>query len=144
MEIIIAQVFTQFFILLVQMTLLVVVLVFAFRVSCCQKSMICVFCQVSLTNYIALFPGVHSLPSQHLGHHGAGNFPRSCRYQNIGMTVINFVYVISIIILGMAFGLLLSAICPTENAAVQTAIAVFYPNMLLSGKWSISLMLPRL
>ena len=34
----------------------------------------------------------------------------------------------------MSFGLFLSAICSTENAVVQTAIAVFYPNMLLSGK----------
>lgn len=34
---------------------------------------------------------------------------------------------------GMAFGLFLSSVCTTENAAVQTAIAVFYPTMLLSG-----------
>ncbi len=40
-----------------------------------------------------------------------------------------------IFVLGMAFGLFLSAVCSTENAAVQTAIAVFYPNMLLSGEY---------
>lgn len=36
--------------------------------------------------------------------------------------------------LGMAFGLFLSAICPTENAALQAAVAAFYPTILLSGK----------
>lgn len=40
-------------------------------------------------------------------------------------------------LLGMTFGLFLSAICKTEDAAVQTAIAVFYPNMLLSGEFNI-------
>ena len=35
---------------------------------------------------------------------------------------------------GMAFGLFLSAICPTENAALQAAVAAFYPTILLSGK----------
>ena len=34
----------------------------------------------------------------------------------------------------MAFGLFLSAICPTENAALQAAVAAFYPTILLSGK----------
>ena len=36
--------------------------------------------------------------------------------------------------LGMSFGLFLSAVCTTENSAIQVAIAVFYPNMMLSGE----------
>ena len=34
---------------------------------------------------------------------------------------------------GMAFGLFLSAVCRTETAAVQAAMAMFYPTLLLSG-----------
>jgi hypothetical protein len=35
----------------------------------------------------------------------------------------------------MSFGLFLSAICPTENAALQAAVAAFYPTILLSGEF---------
>ncbi|XP_077995446.1 ABC transporter G family member 20-like [Glandiceps talaboti] len=34
---------------------------------------------------------------------------------------------------GMAFGLLISAVCDDENSAVQASLGSFYPNMLLSG-----------
>jgi len=35
----------------------------------------------------------------------------------------------------MTFGLLISSVCRTETAAVQSAISVYYPTLLLSGKW---------
>ena len=34
----------------------------------------------------------------------------------------------------MAGGMLLSAVCSTETAAVQGAIAIYYPTLFLSGK----------
>ena len=33
----------------------------------------------------------------------------------------------------MAFGLVISALCDTENDAIQLALGSFYPNLLLSG-----------
>ena len=35
----------------------------------------------------------------------------------------------------MAFGLFLSAVCSTESAALQGAIAIYLPSVLLSGKF---------
>ena len=47
------------------------------------------------------------------------------------------VWVVSLTILqgtcGMAFGLVISALCDTENDAIQLALGSFYPNLLLSG-----------
>ena len=40
---------------------------------------------------------------------------------------------------GMAFGLFLSGICNTENAALQAAVAAFYPTILLSGTYALRL-----
>ena len=36
-------------------------------------------------------------------------------------------------ICGMAFGLLVSALCDNEQDAIQLALGSFYPNLLLSG-----------
>lgn len=36
-------------------------------------------------------------------------------------------------ICGMAFGLVISALCDNEQDAIQLALGSFYPNMLLSG-----------
>ncbi|XP_064650720.1 ABC transporter G family member 20-like isoform X2 [Lineus longissimus] len=42
---------------------------------------------------------------------------------------------------GMALGLLISAVCDTENAAIQLALGSVYPNLLLSGIiWPIEAM----
>ena len=47
------------------------------------------------------------------------------------------VWVVSLTILqgicGMAFGLLVSALCDNEQDAIQLALGSFYPNLLLSG-----------
>ena len=47
------------------------------------------------------------------------------------------VWVVTITILqgicGMAFGLLVSALCDNEQDAIQLALGSFYPNLLLSG-----------
>ena len=47
------------------------------------------------------------------------------------------VWVITLTILqglcGMAFGLLVSALCDNEQDAIQLALGSFYPNLLLSG-----------
>lgn len=34
---------------------------------------------------------------------------------------------------GMAFGLVVSALCDNEQDAIQLALGSFYPNLLLSG-----------
>jgi ABC-type polysaccharide/polyol phosphate export permease len=36
-------------------------------------------------------------------------------------------------ICGMAFGLVVSALCDNEQDAIQLALGSFYPNLLLSG-----------
>ena len=47
------------------------------------------------------------------------------------------VWVVTLTILqgicGMAFGLLVSALCDNEQDAIQLALGSFYPNLLLSG-----------
>ena len=47
------------------------------------------------------------------------------------------VWVVSLTILqgicGMAFGLVISALCDNEQDAIQLALGSFYPNLLLSG-----------
>lgn len=40
---------------------------------------------------------------------------------------------------GMSFGLFLSAICTSESAALQAAVAAFYPTILLSGRLSLQI-----
>ena len=45
-------------------------------------------------------------------------------------------YMFSFNVAGMAFGLFLSAVCSKENEAIQLSIAVFYPSMLLSGRYT--------
>lgn len=49
----------------------------------------------------------------------------------------HFIWVIILTILqgscGMAFGLMISAICEEENSATMLALGSFYPNLLLSG-----------
>ena len=37
-------------------------------------------------------------------------------------------------LVGMALGLLISAVCDEEIAAIQASLGSVYPNMLLSGK----------
>lgn len=36
---------------------------------------------------------------------------------------------------GMAYGLMISALCKEENSATMLALGSFYPNLLLSGKF---------
>ena len=47
------------------------------------------------------------------------------------------IWVVSLTILqgvcGMAFGLVISALCDNEQDAIQLALGSFYPNLLLSG-----------
>jgi len=46
---------------------------------------------------------------------------------------------------GMAFGLVVSALCDNEQDAIQLALGSFYPNLLLSGIiWPLEGMLPEL
>ena len=46
---------------------------------------------------------------------------------------------------GMAFGLVVSALCDNEQDAIQLALGSFYPNLLLSGIiWPLEGMLPQL
>ena len=49
-----------------------------------------------------------------------------------------FIWVILLTLLqgscGMAYGLMISAICREENSATMLALGSFYPNLLLSGK----------
>ena len=40
-------------------------------------------------------------------------------------------------LVGMALGLLISAVCDEENTAIQCALGTVYPNVLLSGKQEI-------
>ncbi|CAG2112457.1 unnamed protein product, partial [Medioppia subpectinata] len=48
-----------------------------------------------------------------------------------------FVWVVSLLLLqgttGMAFGLVVSALCQQENTAVMMILGTFYPNLILSG-----------
>ena len=48
-------------------------------------------------------------------------------------TTVTALIPIILVSVGMAFGLFLSAICTTESAALQAAVAAFYPTILLSG-----------
>lgn len=49
-----------------------------------------------------------------------------------------FIWVVLLTLLqgscGMAFGLMISALCHEENSATMLALGSFYPNLLLSGK----------
>lgn len=49
-----------------------------------------------------------------------------------------FIWVILLTLLqgscGMAYGLMISALCKEENSATMLALGSFYPNLLLSGK----------
>ena len=86
-EIIIAQVVTQFFILLVQISLVVVVILYGFKIY--NKN----------TNSLGLIGLLAMLE---------------------GLT-------------GMAYGLVISAVCNNETSAIQIAIGSFYPAIVLSG-----------
>lgn len=50
----------------------------------------------------------------------------------------SFIWVIALTFLqgacGMAYGLMISAICKEENSATMLALGSFYPNLLLSGE----------
>ena len=59
------------------------------------------------------------------------------------------IWVVSLTLLqglcGMAFGLVVSALCDNEQDAIQLALGSFYPNLLLSGIiWPLEGMLPQL
>ena len=56
-----------------------------------------------------------------------------------------FIWVILLTLLqgscGMAFGLMISALCKEENSATMLALGSFYPNLLLSGTvWPVQAM----
>ena len=56
-----------------------------------------------------------------------------------------FIWVILLTLLqgscGMAYGLMISAICKEENSATMLALGSFYPNLLLSGTvWPVQAM----
>lgn len=86
-EIIIAQVVTQFFILLVQISLVVVVIVYGFKIYNKHTN------NLGLIGLLAMLEGLT----------------------------------------GMAYGLVISAICNDETSAIQFAIGSFYPAIVLSG-----------
>lgn len=56
-----------------------------------------------------------------------------------------FIWIILLTLLqgscGMAYGLMISAICKEENSATMLALGSFYPNLLLSGTvWPVQAM----
>ena len=56
-----------------------------------------------------------------------------------------FVWVVLLTVLqgscGMAYGLMISAICKEENSATMLALGSFYPNLLMSGTvWPVQAM----
>eukprot|EP00731_Ephydatia_muelleri_P031186 Em0022g700a len=86
-EIIIAQVVTQFFILLVQISLVVVVILYGFKIYNKNTN------SLGLIGFLAMLEGLT----------------------------------------GMAYGLVISAVCSHETTAIQFAIGSFYPAIVLSG-----------